>query len=416
MLVKPDAHAAIQMVKLQPGNHPFRNQADQRQIHAADEGQARENPADVLGGVAPRTYAGNKPAMLAHVVGQLGRIEYDAHVKKGKTNNQRYIEQRIQRLAPADGAENILGALRLGLEQQRQGLRNGQQGARKNRRDHAAGVDAQRQIGHLPAHHAPPHHALGILHGDAPLAALHQDDEGHHRHHHHQQDDYGDGRKISPVVIHYFARQIFDSSGQAHYDAGKNNQRHAVADTALADLLAEPHDEGGAGGQGEDGHQHEADAGVVNQRSRAARGIHGLLHQREGDGHGLEDGQAYGEVAGVLGNFAAAQLAFLLQTLQVRKHHGHQLQNNRRGDVGHDAQRENRQPAEISAAEQIQNAQHGPAPLLEELLQQLGVDPRRGNKRAQPVDGQEPERKQQPAAKIRYPENIRNRVEEAVHS
>ena len=43
---------------------------------------------------------------------------------------------------------------------------------------------------------------------------------------------------------------------QRGHDAGEDDQRDAVADAALGDLLAEPHDEGGAGGERD--HRHDA--------------------------------------------------------------------------------------------------------------------------------------------------------------
>ncbi len=58
-----------------------------------------------------------------------------------------------------------------------------------------------------------------------------------------------------------FVDQVLDAAGQAHHDAGEDQQAHAVADAAVGNLLAQPHDEGGAGGQGHHGHQDEADPG-----------------------------------------------------------------------------------------------------------------------------------------------------------
>ena len=46
--------------------------------------------------------------------------------------------------------------------------------------------------------------------------------------------------------------------GQADDDAGEDQQRHTVADAALGDLLTQPHDEGSAGGQGDDAERNEA--------------------------------------------------------------------------------------------------------------------------------------------------------------
>ena len=97
--------------------------------------------------------------------------------------------------------------------------------------------------------------------------------------------------------------------------------------------------------------------------------------QREGDGEGLHGCQNHGQVAGPLGDLAAAQFAFLLQPGQRLIHHGQQLEDDRRRDVRHDAQGEYGQPAQVAAAEQIDQAECAAALLVKELRQQLGVDP-----------------------------------------
>ena len=59
-------------------------------------------------------------------------------------------------------------------------------------------------------------------------------------------------RERAPGVVADFVHQVSDAARQADDDAGEDQQRHAVADAALSDLLAQPHDEGGAGGQSHD--------------------------------------------------------------------------------------------------------------------------------------------------------------------
>ena len=110
--------------------------------------------------------------------------------------------------------------------------------------------------------------------------------------------------------------------------------------------------------------------------------------QRHGDRERLDRGQDDGQIAGPLGNLAPAQFAFLLQTSQWLIHDSQQLEDDGRGDVRHDAQREDRQPAQVAAAEQIDQAECAAALLVKELGQQLGVYTRGGNMCAQPVDGQ----------------------------
>ena len=83
--------------------------------------------------------------------------------------------------------------------------------------------------------------------------------------------------------------------------------------------------------------------------------------QRNGDAQRLDGAQASGQVARPLGDLLAPQFAFLLQLRQRLVHHGHQLQNDGRRNVGHDAQREDRQPPQLAAAEQIDKAQEAAA-------------------------------------------------------
>ena len=185
---------------------------------------------------------------------------------------------------------------------------------------------------------------------------------------------------------------VHDAARQADHDAGEDQQRHAVADAALGNLLAQPHDEDAARGQRQHGHQDKTDAGIDNEIRLSLQG--------EGDAQRLHGAQDQGQVARPLGDLLAAQLAFLLQLGQRLVHHGHQLQDDRRGDVRHDAEREDRQPAQLAAAEQIDEAQEGAPVLVEELRQLIGVDTRRRNVSAEPVHRQQPKREQNALSQI----------------
>src|SRR5215471_9538987 len=101
MTVEPVAREPVgQVVQVNTGNHPLRQQADQGEIDRADERQPLQNAADVLAGISSGTNAGDKTAVLAHVVGEFGRIENDADVEKCEQQNQRNVEERVQRLSP----------------------------------------------------------------------------------------------------------------------------------------------------------------------------------------------------------------------------------------------------------------------------------------------------------------------------
>src|SRR5262245_25541025 len=93
-----------------------------------------------------------------------------------------------------------------------------------------------------------------------------------------------------------------------------------------------------------------------------------------GDGQRLDDAERNGQIASVLGNFLTAQLAFFLQPLEVRENHLHQLKNNRGSDVGHDAQSENRELAEVAAAEKIEEAEGRTSRRLKDARQLRDID------------------------------------------
>ena len=131
----------------------------------------------------------------------------------------------------------------------------------------------------------------------------------------------------------------------------------------------------------------------------------GLL-QLPGNAQGLHRAQRERQIARPLGNLLASQFAFFLQLGQRLIHHGQQLQNDGRRDVGHDAQGENGQPLELAAGEQIDEAQEAAVVLLEVLLQLVGVHPRRGNVAAQPVHRQQAEREPDALAQVRNAKNV----------
>jgi hypothetical protein len=92
---------------------------------------------------------------------------------------------------------------------------------------------------------------LARLHRDAALGALDVDDEGDHRDHAATRMSSAMGCEAPQACGRGPSRRARDAARQADDDAGEDQQAHAVADAALGDLLTQPHDEGGAGGQRE---------------------------------------------------------------------------------------------------------------------------------------------------------------------
>src|SRR5580698_1795881 len=232
------------VVQVNAADQHLRNQRDHHEIERAYQSDAGEHVVDKVGGALAGTNAGYKAAVLPHIVGNVIGAEDDRDVEVGKEDNAHDVQELIPGFPRAQAVEDacqepvVAHEFGRGKEQ-----RGGQYRAGEDDGHHAAGVDLEGQMRGLAAHEAPADDPLGVLHRNAPLAALHEDDEGHDGDHHdHQQDKRRDGEG-TPRLGARLVDQILDSSGKADHDAGKDEQAHPVADTAVGNLLTQPHDE-----------------------------------------------------------------------------------------------------------------------------------------------------------------------------
>ena len=138
--------------------------------------------------------------------------------------------------------------------------------------------------------------------------------------------------------------------------------------------------------------------------------------KRSRNGQGLDDAQYDGQVARVLRDLATTEFAFFRKPLEIGKHHGHQLQDDGRGDIRHDAERENGHAPEIAAAEQIEDAQNRAGSLIEQLVQHGGVDAGDGNVRTNPVHRQEGQREEHTIPQVFDAEHVLDCFKESVHT
>ena len=131
----------------------------------------------------PGPDAGNVAAELLHVVGDVDRVEGDRRVEIAEEDDQPDVEQVVDDRVP--GCSISAARCAHGLSGKKLAIVPG-----KIRIDEAKiggitpdGVDLERQVRALPAVHPPADDALRVLHGDAALAALHEDDRRDHGDH-----------------------------------------------------------------------------------------------------------------------------------------------------------------------------------------------------------------------------------------
>src|SRR4029453_17812080 len=107
-------------------------------------------------------------------------------------------------------------------------------------------------------------------------------------------------------------------------------------------------------------------------------------------------------VAGVLRDLSAAELAFLRELLEIGPDHRQQLQNDRRADVGHDAQREDRHLGQVAAREHVVQPEHAVArELFSKRFERREADARNRDHVADGIHGQQAKRKQDTLPQIR---------------
>ena len=221
-------------------------------------------------------------------------------------------------------------------------------------------------------------HAFGVLDRDPPLALLDEDDRDDHREgderHHHDEDLVG----VGPPG--------FDPVRDPRGDRGEDHQRDAVADAALGDQLAEPHQQRAPAVRQIDD-QEDLGEGQLADDAAAGWSAEGL--EEEDVAERLAEGEADGQVARVLGDLLLADLALFLELLQRGDDDGQQLQDDRGGDVGHDPQREQRQAREAAAGEEVEEAEDvAAAEVALDFLERVDVDARGRDVGAEPVERQ----------------------------
>ena len=140
----------------------------------ARERDARQNPVDVLGGALVRADTRDEPARLLHVVGKIHRIQHDRGVKVREKDDDQRIQRDSRPRARRDSHSEIAC--------KNVTLGNNAAIVPGNMINDCAKMigitpamfTREGDVARLPPVHAPPDHALGVLHRNASLALRHE--------------------------------------------------------------------------------------------------------------------------------------------------------------------------------------------------------------------------------------------------
>ena len=206
-----------------------------------------------------------------------------------------------------------------------------------------------------------------------------------------QEDHFQDAELIGSDQVD----DIRETGGQTHDDARKNDERDAVSDAALGHLLAQPHDEGGTRCERDHRRQAKCPAWIQDRTGSELTALERDRHQET-----LEERESDGCIARPLRDALLSFAALLLESLQGRNHDRQQLKDDRRTDVGHDAQRKNRERFHRTARKDVQKTEHRSRHIAEELTDDVAVDSRRHDDTAHSVDSEHGSRKEDPLPKF----------------
>ena len=81
------------------GNKPFGQQADHGKVEGAKHRDSGENVVDILRRALARPYPGDEAAVLLQIIRGVGGIEDRRGVEEGEEDDQRRVENKIERAA-----------------------------------------------------------------------------------------------------------------------------------------------------------------------------------------------------------------------------------------------------------------------------------------------------------------------------
>ncbi|MNN17086.1 hypothetical protein D3C81_1302560 [compost metagenome] len=341
-----------------------------------------------------RTDARNEGTAFLQVIRNFPAVVHQSRIEEAEENNRSSVQQDVDRLARRERGGQVLDepshrARRFGRKPTRDRRREQDDRRCKDRRNHPCHVQLQRQVRRLTAVHLVADLTLGIVHQDLALAPLDKHHgEGHTDHDRHDEDRRDDAHGTRADQF----KQSADRVGQARCDTAKDDDRDAVAQTTLGDLLTQPHQEHRTGHQRDHRRRPEHQARIDDQTW--------LRLQCDRNRQRLERGQNHSAVARVLRDLALPRLPFLLQRLQLRQHDRQQLHDDRRRDVRHDAEREDGKARQRTAREQVEHPEDATRLTLEKLRKLLRIDTGHRNMSADAVHDQGQHQEHQPALEI----------------
>lgn len=206
-------------------------------------------------------------------------------------------------------------------------------------------IHLERQVGGVSAIHSASNDTLCILDRNSALPFIDFDD-------HQDHDESNDKEQKQLERRNGTDLQVIDHRGdslrEAGYDATEDDEGNTITDPVFRNFFADPHEETGASGEDDD-NEYKIQPAVIDKSIVDAQGI--------GHAECLYSGEEDREVSCDLLNLLEAFLSVLSPFFECRNDGRQELHNDGRVDVRGDTHGKNREFAERTAREEIQEAE-----------------------------------------------------------
>src|SRR5690554_3999782 len=123
--------------------------------------------------------------------------------------------------------------------------------------------------------------------------------------------------------------------------------------------------------------------------------------QIKGDTESLDHSKDHGSITCVLRDFLAPLLAFLIETLDRRNDHRHQLEDNGCRDIGHNAQGEDAHHLESTAGKHVYQPHQAATRTTDNLRHRGPVNLRDRDEHTEAIQGKNAQSEEYPAPELR---------------
>lgn len=289
------------------------------------------------------TNARDEAAILLHVISEIFDIDRDRGIEIREDKNEEAVADGIGPGAPSkEIADSLYPA---DMDELCKGDGQHENGRSEDDRNDTSLIHFERQVGGMSAIHSASNDTLCILDRNSALPFIDFDDHEDHDKSNDEEQKQLEWRNGADL-------QVIDHGGdslrEAGYDTAEDDEGNTITDSVFRNFFADPHEKAGASREDDDD-EYKIQPAVIDKGIVDAQGI--------GHAECLYSCEENREISGDFLDFLEAFLSVFSPFFECRNDGGEELHNDGRVDVRGDTHGKNREFAECTTGEEIQEAE-----------------------------------------------------------